>query len=262
MTTSTDAPARPQRPPTVARRRRRATGRVGWVAVLLTALAIVAYSAVPYLMGSLEELDPDRAPLASAYSQTPPVVQVALVVHVVGAAVALLTGPFQFWAGARRRFPRLHRWLGRTYLSGVLVGGLAALVMAPWNTAGMIGFLGFGSLGVLWIWTGWRAYRSIRSGDVRSHQAWMIRSFALTYAAVTLRTWTGVLVAAQAFAAGDGAFDVDAAFQNAYYAVTFLAWVPNVLVAEWMVRRRGLPSVRIVDPVGAAPQAAQGAGRR
>ena len=77
-------------------------------------------------------------------------VQVALVVHIVGAAVALFVGPFQFWAASRRRFPGLHRWLGRTYLVGVGVGGIASLVMAPFNTAGMIGFLGFGTLGVLW----------------------------------------------------------------------------------------------------------------
>ena len=130
------------------------------------------------------------------------------------------------------------------------VGGVASLVMAPFNTAGMVGFLGFGTLGVLWVWTGWRAYRAIRSGDVRSHQAWMIRNFSLTFGAVMLRIWTGTLVAAQAFAAGD-AFDFDAAFENAYNAVTFLAWVPNLVIAEWMVRRRGLPGLRIVDPVQA-----------
>jgi len=255
MTTDIAAPPRaPRRPPTSARRRRRATGRVGWVAVLLTSLAIVAYSGVPYLMGSLEQLDPDRAPLAAAYSHTPPVVQVAFVVHVVGAAIALFTGPFQFWAASRRRFPALHRWLGRTYLVGVWVGGTASLVMAPYNTAGMVGFLGFGTLGVLWVWTGWRAYRAIRTGDVRSHQAWMIRNFSLTYAAVMLRLWTGTLVAVQAFAAGGGPFDFDAAFDNAYDAVTFLAWVPNIVVAEWMVRRRGLPALRIVEPAAPRPQ--------
>ncbi|KQR10523.1 DUF2306 domain-containing protein [Cellulomonas sp. Leaf334] len=246
-------PARPSRPSRSARRRRRVTARTGWFAVLLTSLTIVAYSAVPYLMGSLEQLDPDRAPLAPAYAQTPTVVQVALVVHIVGAAVALFVGPFQFWAASRRRFPGLHRWLGRTYLAGVWVGGVASLVMAPYNTAGMIGFLGFGTLGALWVWTGWRAYRAIRTGDVRSHQAWMIRNFSLTFGAVMLRTWTGTLVAAQAFAAGD-AFDFDAAFENAYDAVTFLAWVPNLVIAEWMVRRRGLPTLRIVDPVARAAQ--------
>jgi len=202
---------------------------------------------VPYLLGSLEQLDPARAPLAPAYAAAPPFVGVALVLHVVGAAVALVTGPLQFWEGARLRFGRLHRWVGRTYLSGVAVGGVASLVMAPFNTAGMVGFLGFGTLGVLWLWTSWRAYRAIRAGDVRAHRAWVIRSFALTYAAVTLRIWTAVLVGVQAAAARD-AFDFDAAFANAYHAVTFLSWLPNLVVAELMVRRRGLPSLRIVDP--------------
>ena len=91
--------------------------------MLLTSLAIVAYSAVPYLMGSLEQLDPDRAPLAPAYSQTPTVVQVALVVHIVGAAVALFVGPFQFWAASRRRFPGCTGgWAARTSSASGWVG--------------------------------------------------------------------------------------------------------------------------------------------
>ena len=37
----------------------------------------------------------------------------------------------------------------------------------------------------------------------------------------------------------------DAAWTNAYAAVPFLAWLPNLLVAEWLIRRRGLPSYRL-----------------
>ena len=74
----------------------------------------------------------------------------------------------------------------------------------------------------------------------------MIRNFALTYAAVTLRLWTGVLVAAQTPWIATAA-DADAAFTNAYTAVPFLAWIPNLVVAELLVRRRGLPALRIVD---------------
>jgi hypothetical protein len=65
----------------------------------------------------------------------------------------------------------------------------------------------------------------------------MIRAFALTYAAVTLRLWLGVLIAVQVGLAGvaDGT-----AFDRAYLVVPFLAWVPNLLVAEryLAVRRR------------------------
>jgi hypothetical protein len=40
-------------------------------------------------------------------------------------------------------------------------------------------------------------------------------------------------------------FDFDSAFANAYAAVPFLAWLPNLVVAEWLIRRRGLPSYRL-----------------
>jgi uncharacterized membrane protein len=211
--------------------------------VTLTSLAIAVFAVSPYLMDSLESLAADEAGLASDYAGRATPVLVAFYVHICAGGVALLVGPMQFWAGLRRRRPGIHRTLGRVYLTAVWVGALAALVLAPVNTAGMVGFFGFGTLAVLWAWTAWRGYRSIRAGDVRSHQAWMIRSFALTYAAVMLRLWTGVLVGVQV----PFASDVEAAFQNAYAAVPFLCWLPNVVVAEWLVRRRGLPTLRLSE---------------
>ena len=62
-------------------------------------------------------------------------------------------------------------------------------------------------------------------------------------AAVTLRMWIGVLVTVQALPGGE--FDFEAAFANAYAVVPFLAWLPNLVVAEWLIRRRGLPSFRL-----------------
>ncbi|MEN0130767.1 MAG: DUF2306 domain-containing protein [Brevundimonas sp.] len=232
-TTTTHAPLRSVQP---TRR-----SRVGWTAVVLTSLAIAVYAVSPYLMRSLESLAADDVGVASGYAGRPAPVLVAFYAHVCAGGVALLVGPTQFWAGLRRRRPRVHRTLGRVYLGAVAVAGVAALALAPFNTAGMVGFFGFGSLAVLWLYTGWRGYRSIRAGDVRSHQAWMIRSFALTYAAVMLRLWVGVLIAIQV----PFTFDVDAAFDNAYAAVPFLCWLPNLVVAEWLVRRRGLPSLRL-----------------
>lgn len=217
--------------------------RVGWTFVLLTAVAIVAFSAVPYFSASLAELAEREVGLAPTYAQAHPLVQGALYAHIAGGAVALVAGPLQFWRGLRVRLPRLHRWTGRVYLVGVGIGGAAGLVIAPSSPAGYVGLFGFGALGVLWLITGWRAYRAIRRGDVPSHRAWMIRNYALTYAAVTLRLWLPVLLLAP-LALGLP-WEFDAAFADAYAAVPFLSWLPNLVVAEWLIRRRGLPSYRL-----------------
>jgi uncharacterized membrane protein len=177
-------------------------------------------------------------------------VQYAFYTHVVFGGIALLIGSFQFSGRLRRRFPSAHRWTGRLYLLSVGIGGAAALVMAPFNSVGLVGFFGFGTLAVLWLYTGAKAYRAIRARDVRAHQSWMIRNYAITYAAVTLRAIIGIGIPLQLLLSG-GQMDVGAAFDNVYTAVPFLAWIPNVVIAEIMIRRRGLPGLRWVDGVSA-----------
>lgn len=233
--------------------------RLSWAWVAFSSLGIVAFAAVPYLTDSLRTLADGQTGLAPHYVEQPPTIQAALYVHIVFAAIALLLGPLQFWAGFRERFRAAHRWIGRSYLVSVAVSAVASLVMAPFNSAGFVGFFGFGTLGVLWLYTAWKAYRAVRSRDIRGHQAWMIRNFALTYAAIMLRLWTAVLLYAQVpFASEDATFD--SLWANGYAAVPFLCWLPNLVVAEFMIRRRGLPSFRISDAgsdasAGASPVA-------
>jgi uncharacterized membrane protein len=148
-----------------------------------------------------------------------------LVVHVTFAATALLVGPIQFWPNLRKRVPALHRALGRIYAVGCLAGGIAGLPLALGSTAGPIATAGFGMLAVGWIATTALAWRTALKRDFAAHRAWMIRSFALSLAAVTLRIYLG-LVPLLPFS-----------FADAYRAISFLCWVPNVFVAELYLRR-------------------------
>ncbi|WP_395245009.1 DUF2306 domain-containing protein [Agromyces sp. MMS24-K17] len=227
---------------------RRIGARIGWAWVLLSALGIAGFAVVPYLTASLAALGEAQSGLAPHYAAQPAFVQAALYVHAIGGGLALIVGPLQFWKGFRDRAPRVHRWLGRTYLVSVALAAAAGLVMAPFNSAGFVGFFGFGALAVLWLVSGWRAYRAIRRRDVPAHRAWMMRNYALTYSAVMLRIWLPLLLVLQIPFAGAGGFDFEAAFANAYAAVPFLCWLPNLVVAEWLIRRRGLPSYRVVRP--------------
>jgi len=149
-----------------------------------------------------------------------------LVIHAAGAATALLISPVQLVASVRRRFPSIHRWLGRLYVVGCTVGGIAGIPLALGSSAGWVATTGFGTLDIAWLVTtlsGWRAGRRKQFGD---HRRWMVRSFALTYAAVTLRIYLVVLaVLPLSF------------LMSGYRIISFLCWVPNLLAAELLLRR-------------------------
>ena len=149
----------------------------------------------------------------------------ALTAHAGFAATALILGPFQFMPRLRRARPRLHRWIGRTYASCCLVAGLAGLLLALGATTGPISTAGFGLLAVIWFGATAQAWRLARARRFVEHERWMIRSFALTLAAVTLRLYLPLTLVLPVN--GD----------DAYRAISFLCWVPNLIAAELLLAR-------------------------
>jgi hypothetical protein len=184
-----------------------------------------AISSVPVALVSYRYFAPAVPEPASITSN--PMAHPWLWIHAGLAATALLTGPWQFMPRVRARWPQVHRWLGRTYIFACLVGGFAGLLLASGSTAGPIARAGFGLLAVIWIGVNAQGFRLAVTGRYAEHRQWMIRSFALTFAAVTLRIYLPLAQAA----------GVD--FMVAYRAISWLSWVPNLILAELYVR--GLP---------------------
>ena len=109
--------------------------------------------------------------------------------HIVGGLLALLTGPFQFSETLRKRYPTVHRWIGRAYLAGILIGTISSTHLA-WTSALAIHWTWAVSLQVLalaWICTAGMAYLSIMQGRILMHKEWMIKSYVVTFAFVTFR---------------------------------------------------------------------------
>lgn len=149
----------------------------------------------------------------------------ALYAHIAIAPLVLALLPFQFSTRLRVRCPGLHRWMGRTYALGVLMSGVAALSLAANTVAGPVAGLGFGLLAVLWIAVTARAVWLALQRRIAEHRVWMIRSAALTFAAVTLRLEMPVL-------------EMTLGIETGYPIVAWSCWVPNLIVAEWLVRRK------------------------
>ena len=197
----------------------------GRILLWVLSLGVAAYAFVVYAFMPLGALvHPDIRPTFEAH-------RIGILLHVFGSVFALLLGPLQFSARLRRNALQVHRWLGRLYLGvGVLIGGLAGLYMAFHAFGGLVSQAGFAGLAIGWLYTGARAFVAIRSRNVVAHRAWMIRNFALTFAAVMLRLY---LPAALAYGI---------AFEAAYPVIAWLCWVPNLVVAQWLITRTGHPA--------------------
>jgi len=149
--------------------------------------------------------------------------------HVAASGVAMILGAFQFSKTLRRKAPSLHRWTGRAYVLACVIGGLAGGVIALSSTAGLIAGAGFFMLAVLWAPFTLLALVSALRKDFIAHERWMIRSFALTFAAVTLRIQMPI-------AGGLGeAGVIPTDFVWSYQYIAWLAWVPNLIVAELFI---------------------------
>ena len=190
---------------------------LAWLLMTLLALGVAGYASAMLLS---PELRP--AHIQQLFVQQ----TITAFAHFLGGAIALISGALQVNAWFRTRFISTHRWLGRLYVMAVVIGGIAGFVLALQSFGGWVANLGFGLLGVCWLACTLNAYRHIRQGNVSAHRSWMIRSYALTLAAVTLRLYLPTSQIA------------GLSMTVAYPAIAWLCWVPNLLIAEWIVRTR------------------------
>ena len=150
----------------------------------------------------------------------------ALIAHVISAPLALTFGAMNMIDRRRKKRRVLHRWTGRAYGISIIVGSVSGLIMAIGAEGGAIAGFGFGTLAILWFVTTAQAIRFAIARDFKSHRRWMIRSFALTLAAVTLRIYLPFFM-----------IFGEMTYTQASLWVAWLCWVPNLALAEWWLRR-------------------------
>lgn len=155
-----------------------------------------------------------------------PDMPVALYAHVVLAPLALFLAPLQLWRGLRLRRPVLHRWMGRVYALAVLLAGLGSLQFLAQIDASPRAALGFGLLALAWIGTTALGVLAAMSGRLEHHRRWMMRSVALSFAAVTLRLMMPVLIL-------NGMTNAES-----YEITAWACWLPNLIFVEWWLGRR------------------------
>lgn len=137
----------------------------------------------------------------------------------------LIAGLTQFSAYIRKQFREIHRYSGWVYAFTVLfLAGPSGLYMGIYANGGIISQTAFCLLAVLWIYFTSMAIKSAVKRDFKSHRKYMIRSFALTLSAITLRAWKFVLV-----------FVFEPRPMDVYQLVAWLGWIPNLIIAEIII---------------------------
>ncbi|MNK64159.1 hypothetical protein D3C87_833930 [compost metagenome] len=153
--------------------------------------------------------------------------KIAFYTHVFTIIFALLAGFTQFSASILAKYKRLHRLVGKIYVYDVFLNFPVAFVMGIYANGLLPTKIAFMLLDCLWFWFTYRAVTEIRKGNVLAHKEFMIRSYALTLSAVSLRFWKIVILSFM---------HVDPL--PLYMINAWLGFVPNLLFAEWLIRKR------------------------
>lgn len=118
--------------------------------------------------------------------------------------------------------------MGYVYVCDVLfLAGPSALIMAFYANGNVQAKLSFIILAMLWIFFTFLALLQAKQKHFKSHESWMIRSYALTLSAISLRLLAYLLPKFYHI--------------NGIDEYTFIAWVSwtfNLLVAEIIILRK------------------------
>jgi len=160
--------------------------------------------------------------------------RIAFYVHVFSSVLALAAGFTQFSNNILKKHKRLHRTIGKIYVINVLLVNFpAGMILAVYANGLLPTKIAFVILDSLWFYFTLRAYIAIRKGKIREHKEFMIRSYALTFSAITLRTWKIIL---------SDVLHLDPL--TSYMMDAWMGFVPNLLFAEWLIRRKSLSSFK------------------
>ncbi|GGI57723.1 DUF2306 domain-containing protein [Winogradskyella haliclonae] len=195
--------------------------KISWILLGILSSAIGLYPLIYFIIDSRFGLlltKPDELLLDTIWN-------IAFYGHIVFGGIALLIGWLQFNTKLRNKNLKLHRTIGKTYIISVVISGLCGIYIAIFATGGMVSVVGFLSLALIWLTSTLWALMAIKTKNIRLHQKLMIYSYAACFSAVTLRIWLPILISTIGFSKG-------------YPIVAWLAWVPNIIVAYFIVNKK------------------------
>src|SRR5262249_1426564 len=143
-----------------------------------------------------------------------------------------------------RRTAILHRVLGLSYVSLVLMSAGAAFYLALHTDFGRVFGMGFSAMACAWLISTTLATIAILRGLAEQHREWMIRSYVVTFGFVTFRVLTMMFEVARFGTVVDR-----------MTAASWLAWSVPLLITETILQGRKIFTRKTVTTAAPAPAA-------
>jgi uncharacterized membrane protein len=151
----------------------------------------------------------------------------AFYIHVFTSILTFLAGFTQFSSYLLKEHKTFHRVMGKIYVVAVLfINFPSGMILAIYANGHLSSKIAFIILDSLWFWFTLKAFVEIKRGNILAHKQFMMRSYALTFSAITLRAWNLIL---------SGLFVI--APVSLYMIDAWMGFVPNLLLVEWLIRR-------------------------
>jgi len=163
--------------------------------------------------------------------------RLAFYTHIFSSLFVLFSGAFLFSNYILKHYTILHRWFGKTYVAMLLLlSAPSGLVMAFYANGGIPAKLSFLILTPLWWYFTYQGYQTARKRQFADHRKWMMRSYALTLSAVSLRIYQML---------GGFLFYIDPVVQ--YIVVSWISWIGNLLIVEYLIYRRAAKVTKLAS---------------
>lgn len=142
--------------------------------------------------------------------------------HITLGILAMLLGIFQLSQQIRAKAIKVHRVIGYAYVTAIYLSGIAGLAIAQFAMGGLVSRVGFSILALLWLSTTYQTMRYAIKKNVKQHQKWAYRSYALTFSAITQRMFLLIPLL------------TDIGFMPIYRLSAWLPWIINLSIAQWL----------------------------
>jgi hypothetical protein len=149
----------------------------------------------------------------------------AFYIHITSSVLVMGGGIFQFFPKILRGYPKVHHLIGKIYIGSVLLlAAPSGLVLAAFANGGLAAKVGFSLQCVVWWLTTYAAWHEVLKKQFVRHTEMMLRSYAVTIAAMSLRMESYFMV-----------YVFETKPIETYLTVTWLSWVGNLLIVETLI---------------------------